>query len=168
MLTVNTSAYTKSAALVFVLVWCLLSPAQTSFDKPQTATDRVEFAKRFLKIFYPELERHNFRVRLQDDLSCDLPQSLFAFDIQLEEKIPNRMFAADFSQLPPPVQYPGRTDNKDLKLLPLDAGFWFDGQSQLSEFGLTAELMQMNRVESLQQEINQHQEWTDKQVTLAL
>jgi hypothetical protein len=150
----------RLAAYSFVLGCSLIHAAfgQDQSDqhgKPkqrQGAVDRVEYAKHFLAIFYPEMEKHPFRVVIRDKTPFNLSPSLIEFALELEPPKPDERII--MGETPHP-------DESVFKLLPFDSGFWFNGNGQLFHYGLTADLIHLERLNKIEREISQHQEWSD-------
>ncbi len=161
MLNVKIADCIKVGLCLLILGCSVRSMAQKA-DKntqPESSADRVEYAKRFLGLFSAEMEKHNFRVRLRDDTPFNLSQWLIRFSIELEPPKPDERVVMGVTKQP---------DEKVLKLLPFEAGFWFDRNNQLFQFGLTAELLQIDRIKKVKEEMNQHPQWSEDEAIAAL
>jgi|SRR5581483_2883909 len=166
MPTTTISTYIRHAFYLFVLACSLIHAAlgqnQSGQDKSkqrQGAVDRVEYAKHFLGIFYPEMEKHQFRVVIRDKTPFNLSPSLIEFALELESPKPDERII--MGEMPHP-------DESVLKLLPFDSGFWFNNKGQLFQYGLTAQLLHEERIQNVEREINLHQQWSDEEAIAAL
>jgi hypothetical protein len=151
-----------SIVLGFSLIHTAYGQDKSSQDtsaQPQGAVDRVEYAKHFLSIFYPEMEKHPFRVILRDETPFNGSPSMISFALELQPPKPDERIILGVTP---------HADESVLKLLPFDSGFWFNSDGQLFQYGLTAQLLHEERIQNVEREINLHQEWSDEEAIAAL